>query len=66
MMNLFKRETEEAMIKLIATQSELIATYKESTKDRDQIIGHLKQLVNLQEQQIDDLKIKLYRLREKQ
>lgn len=65
-MNLFKRETEEAMIKLIATQSELIATYKESTKDRDQIIGHLKQLVNLQEQQIDDLKIKLYRLREKQ
>lgn len=56
MMNLFKRETEEAMISLIATQSDLIAIYKESAKDRDEIINHLKRLVNLQEQQIDDLK----------
>jgi hypothetical protein len=66
MMNLFNRETEEAMIKLIATQSDLIATYKESTKDRDEIINHLKRLVNLQEDQISDLKLKLRELREKQ
>lgn len=58
-MNLFKRETEEAMVKLIATQSDLISLYKESTKDRDEIIDMLKRLVNLQEQQIDDLKVKL-------
>jgi hypothetical protein len=63
MMNLFKRDTEEAMVKLIATQSDLIETYRESTKDRDEIINHLKRLVNLQEQQIDDLKVKLYQLR---
>ena len=65
-MNLFKRETEEAMIKLIATQSDLIALYKESTKDRDEMIDMLKQLVNLQEQQISDPKLKLRELREKQ
>ena len=65
-MNLFKRETEEAMVKLIATQSDLIALYKESTKDRDEMIDMLKQLVNLQEQQISDLKLKLRKLREKQ
>jgi hypothetical protein len=66
MMNLFKRETEEAMVKLIATQSDLISLYKESTKDRDEMIDMLKRLVNLQEQQIDDLKVKLRKLREKQ
>lgn len=65
MMNLFKRETEEAMIKLIATQSDLIATYKESIKDRDEIIGHLKRLVNIQEQQIDDLKSDLKVMRQR-
>ena len=63
MMNLFKRETEEAMVKLIATQSDLIATYKESIKDRDEIINHLRRLVNLQEEQISDLKLKLRQLR---
>jgi hypothetical protein len=66
MMNLFKRDTEEAMLKLIATQSDLIALYKESAKDRDEMIDMLKQLVNLQEQQISDLKLKLLKLREKQ
>jgi hypothetical protein len=66
MMNLFKRETEEAMVKLIATQSDLISLYKESTKDRDEMIDMLKRLVNLQEQQISDLKLKLRKLREKQ
>jgi hypothetical protein len=66
MMNLFKRETEETVIKLIATQSDLISTYKESTKDRDEMIDMLKRLVNLQEQQIVDLKVKLRKLKEKQ
>ena len=66
MMNLLKRETEEAMIKLIATQGDLIETYRESTKDREEIINHLKRLVNLQEEQIFDLKLKLQELREKQ
>ena len=65
MINLFKRETEEAMVKLIATQSDLISTYKESTKDRDEIISHLKQLANLQEQQIDDLKSDLKVMRQR-
>ena len=66
MMNLLKRETEEAMIKLIATQGDLIETYRESTKDREEIINHLKRLVNLQEEQIFDLKLKLQELRENQ
>jgi hypothetical protein len=66
MMNLFKRETEEAMIKLIATQSDLIGLQKESAKSREEIISHLKRLVNLQEEQISDLKLKLRELREKQ
>ena len=65
-MNLFKRETEEAMIKLIATQSDLIGLQKESAKSREEIISHLKRLVNLQEEQISDLKLKLRELREKQ
>jgi hypothetical protein len=63
MMNLFKRETEEAMVKLIATQSDLIATYKESIKDRDELIKQLRKLTDLQELQISDLKLKLRQLR---
>jgi hypothetical protein len=66
MMNLFKRETEESMIKLIATQSDLISLQKEAAKDREEIINRLKRLVNLQEEQISDLKLKLRELREKQ
>ncbi len=65
-MNLFKRETEESMIQLIATQSELITLYKESIKDQAETVDLLKRLVDLQEQQIVDLKVKLYQLREKQ
>ena len=65
-MNLFKRETEEAMIQLISTQSDLIGLQKESAKSREEIISHLKRLVNLQEEQIIDLKLKLRELREKQ
>jgi hypothetical protein len=66
MMNLFKPETEESMIKLIATQSDLIALYKDSSKSRDEIISNLRRLVDLQEEQISDLKLKLRELREKQ
>ena len=66
MMNLFKRETEESIIKLIATQSDLITLYKESIKDQAETVDLLKRLVDLQEQQIVDLKVKLYQLREKQ
>lgn len=66
MFNLFKAETQEAMVSLIATQSDLITLYKEAQKDRDEIINHLKRLVDLQEQQIEDLKLKLRELREKQ
>ena len=65
-MNLFKHETQEAMVKLIATQSDLIVLHKDAAKDRDEMIDMLKQLVNLQEQQISDLKVKLRKLREKQ
>lgn len=63
MMNLFKRETEEAMVKLIATQRDLIALCKESAKDRDEIIKQLRKLTDLQELQISDLKLKLRQLR---
>ena len=66
MFNLFKAETQEAMVKMIATQKDLVQLYKEAQKDRDEIINHLKRLVNLQEQQIEDLKLKLRELREKQ
>lgn len=66
MLNLFKAETQEAMLKMIATQRDLVQLYKEAQKDRDEIINHLKRLVNLQEQQIDDLKLKLRELKEKQ
>jgi hypothetical protein len=66
MMNLFKTETEESIVKLIATQGDLIALYKESIKDRDEIISNLRRLVVLQEQQIVDLKLKLRQIRENQ
>jgi len=65
-MNLFKRETEDSMIKLIAAQSDLITLYKDSSKSRDRIIDNLRRLVDLQEEQISDLKLKLRELREKQ
>lgn len=65
-MNLFKHETQEAMVKLISAQSDLIVLHKDAAKDRDEMIDMLKQLVNLQEQQISDLKVKLRKLREKQ
>jgi hypothetical protein len=66
MMNLFKTETEESIIKLIATQSDLIAKLKEAKSDQTETISHLKRLVNLQDEQIIDLKLKLRQIREKQ
>jgi hypothetical protein len=66
MFNLFKAETQESMIKLIATQSDLITLQKEAAKDRDETIRLLKRLVKVQELQIFDLKLKLRELREKQ
>jgi site-specific DNA-adenine methylase len=66
MMNLFKHETQEVMVKLIATQSDLINLYKESNKDQEEIINNLRRLVNLQEEQISDRKLKLRQLRENQ
>ena len=65
-MNLFKHETQEVMVKLIATQSDLINLYKESNKDQEEIINNLRRLVNLQEEQISDRKLKLRQLRENQ
>jgi len=65
MLNLFKRETEESMIKLIAAQSDLIALYKDSSKSRDEIISNLRRLVNLQEEQIEDLKSDLKIMRQR-
>lgn len=56
MLNLFTAETQDALVKMIATQGDLIALYKEAAKDREEILNHLKRLVNLQEQQIDDYK----------
>lgn len=66
MLNLFKRETQDALVKMIATQADLIALYKEAAKDQEEIVNHLKRLVDVQEQQIDDLKLKLSELKEKQ
>jgi hypothetical protein len=66
MLDLFKRETQDALVKMIATQSDLITLYKEAAKDREELISHLKRLVDLQENQISDLKEKLSGLREKQ
>lgn len=56
MLDLFTRETQDALVKMIATQGELITLYKESAKDRDEILNHLKRLVDVQEQQIDEYK----------
>lgn len=56
MLNLFTAETQDALVKMIATQGELIALYKEAAKDREEILNHLKRLVDVQEQQIDDYK----------
>lgn len=65
MFNLFKRETQDAMVKMIATQRDLIELHKEASKDRDDIINDLKRLVNLQEGQIDDLKSDLKVMRQR-
>jgi CII-binding regulator of phage lambda lysogenization HflD len=63
MLNLFKRvtvsETEEAMVKLIASQSDLIVLNKQAIQEQKEIEDTLKSLVEVQEQQIDYLNKKL-------
>jgi len=66
MLNLFKTETQEAMVQMIATQGDLIKTYRESDQEKKDLLKKYRELVNIQEQQIDDLKLKLRELREKQ
>jgi len=56
----------EDMTKLIATQGDLIQLYREGKKEQDEILAKYRQLVDLQEQQISDLKLKLRELRENQ
>lgn len=63
---LSNRDTEEAMLKLIASQGDLIQLYRESKQELDETIGLLKSLVEVQELQISDLKLKLHSLKEKQ
>jgi hypothetical protein len=62
----FNREAQEATLKLIATQGDLIQLYRESKKELDETIGLLKSLVEVQELQISDLKLKLQNLKQKQ
>jgi ABC-type phosphate/phosphonate transport system ATPase subunit len=64
MLNLFSRETEEAAVKLINSQGELIALLKESTAGKDEIIASLKRLVEIQELQITELKSDLKNMRD--
>lgn len=66
MFNLFKSETQEAMVKMIATQGDLIQTYRESDQEKKELLAKYRQLVDIQEQQINDLKLKLRELREKE
>lgn len=56
MLDLFTRDTQDALVKMIATQGDLINLYKEAAKDREEIVNHLKRLVDVQEQKIDKYK----------
>jgi hypothetical protein len=56
MRNLFNTETEDAMLKLINHQSQLIQTYREKAKTQDEIIHLLKRINEMNELQIKHLK----------
>jgi hypothetical protein len=56
----------DELTKLVGAQNQLIDLYRDTIGEREEIISHLKRLVNLQEEQIVDLKLKLRELREKQ
>lgn len=51
---------------LIDKQHQMIELYRETSHDRDQIIDHLKRLVDLQQIEIDDLKLRLSEYENKQ
>jgi hypothetical protein len=66
MLVLFTRETQDALVKMIATQGELIQLYKQAAQEQKEIKDHLKSLVEVQELQISDLKLKISELKKKQ
>lgn len=66
MLDLFNRETQDALVKMIATQSDLIKLYKQAAQEQKEIKDHLKSLVEVQDLQISDLKLKISELKKKQ
>lgn len=66
MLNCKPSTLNEDMTKLIAMQGDLIQTYRESDQEKKELLAKYRQLVDLQEQQITDLKLKLRELRENQ
>jgi hypothetical protein len=56
----------EDMTKLIAAQGQLLQAYRESDQESKELLANYRKLVDLQELQISDLKLKLRELREKQ
>ena len=59
MLNLFKAETQDALVKMVATQSDLIVLYKQAIQEQKEMEDTLKSLVEVQENQIDYLNKKL-------
>jgi len=66
MLDLFNRETQDALVKMIATQSDLIVLYKQATQEQKEITDHLKSIVKVQDLQISDLKLRISELKKKQ
>jgi hypothetical protein len=66
MLDLFNRETQDALVKMIATQSDLIVLYKQAMQEQKEITDHLKSLVKVQDLQISDLKLRISELKKKQ
>jgi Mg2+/citrate symporter len=66
MLDLFNRETQDALVKMIATQSDLIVLYKQASQEQKEITDHLKSIVKVQDLQISDLKLRISELKKKQ
>jgi len=66
MLDLFNRETQDALVKMIATQSDLITLYKQAAQEQKEITDHLKSIVKVQDLQISDLKLRISELKKKQ
>jgi hypothetical protein len=64
-MNLFKTETEDALIKLVNHQNQLIEAYRERVKTQEETIHLLKQINEVNELEIKHLKQDLSRLEKK-